>query len=70
VLAEQAQRVRPGLLANARVYVAADSIHMPSVRAALAHIGAKVIQLDMDAGIPQRKDRLERYLQRNGDSGE
>jgi hypothetical protein len=43
---------------------------MPSVRAALAHTGAKVIQLDMDAGIPQRKDRLERYLQRNGDSGE
>lgn len=69
-LAEQAQRVRPGLLANARVYVAADSIHMPSVRAALAHTGAKVIQLDIDAGIPQRKDRLERYLQRHEDAGE
>jgi len=47
--------------------VAADDAHMSAVRAALAHTGAKVIQLDIDDPIPQRKERLERYL-RNNDS--
>ncbi len=68
-LVEQAKRVEPGFLANARVYVAADNLHMPSIRAALARSAAEVIQLDIDTGIPQRKDRLERYLQRDEDEG-
>lgn len=62
-----AKRAKRGFLAQARVYVAADDAHMPAVRAALAHTGAKVIQLDIDDPIPQRKETLERYL-RNNDS--
>jgi hypothetical protein len=61
-LQQQAKRAKPGTLAKARVYVAADNTHMPAVQAALAHTGGKVIQLDIDATIPQRKERLERYL--------
>lgn len=63
VLREQARRAKPGSLAKARIYVAADNAHMPAVRAALAHTGATVIQLDIDATIPQRKERLDRYLE-------
>lgn len=70
VLAEQARPVQPRLLADTRVYVAADKAHMPSIRKALAHTGAKVIQLDIDAAIPQRADRLERYLQRSDSDGD
>lgn len=69
-LVKQATRVKPGFLAKARVYVAADNAHMPSVRAALARTGAKVIQLDIGAEIPQRKERLERYLRSHDDAGE
>lgn len=61
-LQQQAKRAKPGTLAKARVYVAADDAHMPAARAALAHTGATVIQLDINATIPQRKERLERYL--------
>ena len=61
-LQEQARRAKPGTLAKSSVYVAADNAHMPAVRAALAHTGAKVIQLDIEATIPQSKERLERYL--------
>ena len=68
-LKKQAKRVKPGLLAKARVYVAADNAHMPAVRAALVPTGAKVIQLDVAATIPQRKERLER-LRRDEEAGE
>jgi len=68
-LQKQAKRAKPGFLAKARVYVAADAAHMPAVRAALAHTGAEVIQLDIAIPIPQRKERLERYL-RNLDAAE
>lgn len=61
-LQQQAKRAKPGSLAQARVYVAADDTHMPAARAALAPTGATVIQLDIDTPIPQRKERLERYL--------
>lgn len=67
VLQQQAKRAKPGSLAMARVYVAADHAHMPAVQAALAHTGADVIQLDVDTAIPQRKERLERYLQNRGE---
>jgi hypothetical protein len=67
-LKEQAKRVKPGLLAKARVYVAADNAHMSAVRAALVPTGAKVIQLDVAATIPQRKERLERL--RRGEEAE
>ena len=61
-LQQQAKRAKPGSLAKARVYVATDNTHMPAVQAALAHTGAEVIQLDIETAIPQRKERLERYL--------
>lgn len=69
-LQKQARRAKAGFLAKARVYVAADDAHMPSVRAALAHTGAEVIQIDIETAIPQRKERLERYLRNYGDGAE
>ena len=66
-LQQQARRAKPGALVKARVYVAADDAHMPEVRAALAHTGARLIQLDIDGTIPQRKERLERFLKNRGD---
>ncbi|MGH8062245.1 MAG: hypothetical protein ACREO7_09560 [Pseudoxanthomonas sp.] len=69
-LLKQAKRAKPGFLAKARVYVAADNAHMPSIRTALAHTGAKVIQLDIDTEIPQRKERLEAYLRNSEDNVE
>lgn len=62
VVRRQAKRATPNLLADARIYVAADNAHMAAISAALARTGATVIQLDIDAEIPQRKERLERYL--------
>lgn len=59
---KNAKGLKPGFLANARIYVAADDAHMPAVRAALAHTGAHVIQIDINKPIPQRKERLENYL--------
>ena len=66
VLRERAKQVSPGYLAHARIYVAADSSHMPEIRAALERTGAKVVQLDITNPIPQRKERLEKYLQNQG----
>ena len=67
-LQKQSARVKTGFLAKARVYVAADAAHMPAIRAALARTGARVVQLDINAAIPQRKERLEGYQreQKNG----
>lgn len=67
VLRARAKQVSPGYLARARIYVAADSSHMSGIRAALERTGAKVIQLDINKPIPQRKERLEEYLQNRGD---
>lgn len=69
-LQQQAGRAKPGTLAKARVYVAADKAHMPAARMALAHTGAEVIQLDIDVAIPQRKQRLEIYLKNRDQAGE
>jgi hypothetical protein len=66
VLRVRAKQVSPGYLVHARIYVAADSSHMPEIRAALERTGAKVIQLDITNPIPQRKERLEEYLQNQG----
>ena len=66
-LQQQAKRAKSGTLAKARVYVAADNAHMPAVRAALVHTGAQVVQLDIDVTMPQRKERLERYLKNHQD---
>lgn len=69
-LQKQAKRAKPGFLAKARVYVAVDQAHVAAARAALAHTGANVIQLDIDAVIPQRKEGLERYLRSHDDTAE
>jgi hypothetical protein len=61
-LQKYARTVKPGFLAKARVYIAADDAHMPAARAALSRTGAQVIQLDIDKPIPQRKERLEAYM--------
>lgn len=70
VLQKQARRVKPGFLAKARVYVAADDAHMSAIRAVLARSGARVIQLDINSTIPQRKERLENYLRNQENSEE
>ena len=64
VIAEKAAHAKPGFLATTRIYVAADDAHMPAIRKALARTGAEVIQLDINTQIPQRKERLERYLRK------
>jgi hypothetical protein len=68
-LIKQAKRVKPGFLAKARVYVAANDDHMPAIRTALSPTGAKVVQLDINATIPQRRERLDR-LRRDEESDE
>jgi hypothetical protein len=70
VLREKSTQVSPGYLAHARIYVAADGIHMPAARVALAHTGAKVIQLDIGKPIPQRKERLDEYLRDRGEDAD
>ena len=63
-LVNQAKRAKTGFLGKARVYVAADNAHMPAIRLALLPTGAKIIQLDVDATIPQREERLEQLRKR------
>ena len=70
VLEEQAKRVKPGTLSNARVYVATDVRHAQRARRALAHTGAEFIQIDIDATIPQRQVRLDRYLENSAAEGQ
>jgi len=64
VLMAQAKRAKAGSLPSARIYVAADDKHVDAARKALAHTGAKFIQIDIDQEIPQQKERLDRYLKR------
>jgi hypothetical protein len=62
VLRTQAKRAAPGSLHQARIYVAADAAHVAAARSAIAHTGAAFVQLDIDALIPQRDERLDKYL--------
>lgn len=62
VLTKELARVKAGALVNARVYVAVDDRNVGAVRSALAHTGAKLIQIDPARPIPQRKERVDRYL--------
>ena len=64
VLKSEAARLKPGALANTRVYVVADKEHASPVRAALAHAGGQLILIDPNETIPQRKERLDRNLNR------
>jgi len=52
-----------GELKGTRIYVAADDAHTAAIARALAHTGAQYIQLDPAEPIPQRKERLDRYLE-------
>jgi len=61
-LSVEASKIGKGTRSDARLYVVADSAHFASVRAALEHTGATVAQIDPAIPIPQRKERLERYL--------
>lgn len=70
VLEEQAKRVKPGALSEARVYVATDARHVQRARGALAHTGAEFIQIDIDGTIPQRQVRLDRYLENSAAEGQ
>jgi hypothetical protein len=64
VLTELGPGVRRGWLKHARVYVVVDAAHRAAVAKALALSGAKFIPLDPDRPIPQRKERLDRYMAR------
>jgi len=61
-LSVEASKIGKGARSGARLYVVADSAHFASVRAALEHTGATVVQIDPAIPIPQRKERIERYL--------
>ncbi len=65
VLTQQAKHVKAGSLSRARIYVAVDGQHVEAAREALAHTGASFIQIDIEQPIPQRKERLDRYLENN-----
>lgn len=62
VLTEQAKRAKAGSHATTRIYVAVDDQHVDAARKALALTGAEFIQIDINQEIPQRKERLDRYL--------
>jgi hypothetical protein len=62
VLAKIFGDLSAGRLKGARIYVAADDAHTAAIARALAHTGAKYIQLDPEEPIPQRRERLIRYL--------
>jgi hypothetical protein len=52
-------RVGARALSRARVYVAAERAHFERISKALAHTGAKLVHLDVDLVIPQRRERLD-----------
>lgn len=64
VLKKEAARVRRGALASMRMYIALDDVHFHLARKILAHTGASILQIDIDQPIPQRQERLDRYLSR------
>lgn len=70
VLKEEFARVGTGALADVRVYVVVDQRHVEAVRGALAHTGADFIQLDPRHDIPQRKERLDRYLDNKAENSD
>jgi hypothetical protein len=61
VLPECVRTVQPGALATARIYVAIPKAYRDRAVAVLAPTGAQVIWIDPAAGIPQRRERLERF---------
>ena len=63
VLKKEFARVNRNALIKARVYVAVDQGHIQAVRKAVAPTGAELIQIDTNKAIPQRKERLNRYLE-------
>jgi hypothetical protein len=65
VVAKVCADVAPGKLQGTRIYVAADDAHTAAIARALAPTGATYIQLDPEEPIPQRRERLVRYLQAN-----
>ena len=62
VLAQEAAKVSNGTRSGVRIYVVADASHFAAAQKALAHTGATIIQIDPAKPIPQRPERLERYL--------
>ena len=55
-----------GWLKQARVYVVVDDAHTTAVARILAPTGATYIQLDPGKPIPQRKERLDAYMESKG----
>ena len=53
-----AARIRPGALKGVNIYVAITDAHRGRFERALAHSGARFIQLDPTRPIPQRPERL------------
>ena len=64
-VAEIAADVPRGSLQGTRIYVAADDAHTAAIARALTRTGATYVQLDPGKPIPQRKARLEAYLEAN-----
>ena len=56
---------KPGKLKGVRLYIAAPSTALPALQTIFAPTGAKVICLDPTQPIPQRPERLKRYLSRD-----
>jgi hypothetical protein len=56
---------KPGKLKGVRLYIAAPSTALPALQTIFAPTGATVICLDPTQPIPQRPERLKRYLSRD-----
>lgn len=70
VLREQVTRVKPGSPCSARVYVATDQEHLEEVRGVLRPLRCEIIPIDIDRAIPQRPERIKRYLGRDEDDSD
>ena len=56
---------KPGQLKGSKVYIAAPTSALPMLQSIFAKTGAKVFVLDPNVPIPQRPDRMRRYLSGN-----
>lgn len=66
-LVEAGAGLRPGVLQGGRVYALLDDDHAEAARAALAHASPTWIRLDPSQPIPQRRERLEKLAEREGE---
>lgn len=66
----ETKNIRADSLALARVYLVLDNTRFARAMAALSRSGARLIQIDPSSAIPQRSERLEKFMQGQKMQGE